>query len=369
MTEPEQKKRFTKIMRVGLGAGILAALFITLSLYWYFFMRGIVSSNDARLEGDLVDVSPEIGGILDQVFITEGEQVKKGQILFTLKKDLLQASVAQSRAEQNSAKANLAAARSRYEKAISGPRAGEIRAAEAVEKRLRSEMEYAEGVLARARALASQDLSSVDALETAENRFRKAVADHDEALQRLKLLREGTRSEEVREAASAVEAAEARVAETAAVLDMAELSMDRATLTAPFDGLVVRKWVDPGTTLSAGRPVLTIFNPASLYVSANIEEKELHKVRVGDPVNISVDAYPSVKLKGRVDKVLLATNSQFSLVPAEGVSGTFIKVSQRLPVRITIENVPAIPLGPGLSVTVRIRVDGREKGSPQANTP
>lgn len=363
MTEPT-KKRSGKLLKLAVGLGILALLFLAVFLYWHFFMRGVVSSQDARLQGDLVDVAPEISGILDQVFAGEGERVTKGQVLFTLKKDLLQASVAQARAELNSAKANLAAARSRYDKALSGPRAAEIRAAEAVEKRLRSQMEYAGEVLRRTRALISKDLGSQDVLDTAENSYRKAVADHDEAIQQLKLLREGTRSEDLSEASATVEAAEAHVSEASALLNKAELSLDRATLNAPFDGLVVRKWVDAGTTLTAGRPVLTIFNPASLYVSANIEEKDLHRVKIGDPVRISVDAYPSLKLKGRVEKVLLATNSQFSLVPAEGVSGTFIKVSQRLPVRILIEDVPDLPLGPGLSVSVRIRVDGHEKDSP-----
>jgi len=357
-------KRSGKLVKLGLGLGILALLFLAVFLYWYYYMRVTVSSNDARFQGDLVDVAPEISGILDQVLAAEGDRVTKGQVLFTLKKDLLQASVAQAQAELNSAKANLAVARSKYDKAISGPRAAEIRAAEAVEKRLRSEMEYAESVLARTRALISQDLSSQSALDTARNSYKKAVADHEEAFQQLKLLAEGTRSEDIMEASFTVQEAEARVAEAAASLHKAELSMDRAASSAPFDGIVVRKWVDPGATIASGRPVLTLFNPATLYVSANIEEKDLHRVKVGDPVNISVDAYPGVKLKGRVEKVLLATNSQFSLVPAEGVSGTFIKVSQRLPVRISIEDVPDLPLGPGLSVTVRIRIDGQGRTAP-----
>jgi len=365
MTETTQAKKSGKLLKLGVGLGVLAVLFLTLSLYWYFFMRGIVSTNDARLEGDLVDLAPEISGILDQVFTAEGDSVTKGQVLFTLKTDLLKASVAQARAGLNSASANLAASRSKYDKALSGPRAEEIRAAEAVEKKLRSQMEYADGVLNRTRVLFSKGLSSQDILDTAENSFKKAVADHEASLQNLKLLREGTRSEDLSEAFSAVEAAEARVAEAVAVRDKAELTMARATVNAPFDGIIVRKWVDSGATISSGRPVLTIFNPASLYVSANIEEKDLHKVKVGDPVDISVDAYPSVKLKGRVEKILLATNSQFSLIPSEGVSGTYIKVSQRLPVRIAVKDIPELPLGPGLSVTVRIHVDGAGKGPGQ----
>jgi membrane fusion protein (multidrug efflux system) len=106
----------------------------------------------------------------------------------------------------------------------------------------------------------------------------------------------------------------------------------------------------------ASQPIISMFDPATLRVDANIEEKYLHDVAVGDEVEISVDAYPSLHLKGRVAEILRATNSQFSLIPAEGVSGTFIKVTQRVPLRITVSVPSDLALGPGLSVDVRIRI-------------
>jgi membrane fusion protein (multidrug efflux system) len=104
----------------------------------------------------------------------------------------------------------------------------------------------------------------------------------------------------------------------------------------------------------ASQPVVSMFDPSTLRVDANIEEKYLHDVAIGDKVDISVDAYPELRLQGRVTQILRAVNSQFSLIPAEGVSGTFIKVSQRVPLRISITAPPDLPVGPGMSVEVRI---------------
>jgi membrane fusion protein (multidrug efflux system) len=124
---------------------------------------------------------------------------------------------------------------------------------------------------------------------------------------------------------------------------------------APFDGWVVRRWLDPGAMPLTAQPVISMFDPATLRVDANIEEKDLHDVAIGDVAYISVDAFPSLRLQGRVSEILRAANSEFSLIPAEGVSGTFIKVTQRVPLRIAVEGAPPeLALGPGLSVEVRI---------------
>ena len=100
--------------------------------------------------------------------------------------------------------------------------------------------------------------------------------------------------------------------------------------------------------------MLTLFDPSSLHVSANIEEKNMGRIKVGDRVEIEIDAYPGVVLTGKVRKILQATNSQFSLIPAEGSSGTFIKVAQRVPIKIALDAPPDLKLGPGLSAEIRI---------------
>ena len=110
------------------------------------------------------------------------------------------------------------------------------------------------------------------------------------------------------------------------------------------------------------QPVVSLFDPATLRVDANIEEKYLHEVAVGDAADISVDAYPALRLHGRVTEILRAANSQFSLIPAEGVSGTFIKVTQRVPLRLAVAAPADLAIGPGLSVEVRIHSGTAARG-------
>jgi multidrug resistance efflux pump len=110
--------------------------------------------------------------------------------------------------------------------------------------------------------------------------------------------------------------------------------------------------------------VLSVFDPSTLRVDANIEEKYLNKIKIGDLVDISVDSFPGLRLQGRVEEILRATNSQFSLIPAEGVSGTFIKVTQRIPLRISVQTPADTPIGPGLSVEIKIRV-GTSSSAPK----
>jgi membrane fusion protein (multidrug efflux system) len=146
------------------------------------------------------------------------------------------------------------------------------------------------------------------------------------------------------------------VAESTAAVASARGNLARCTVRAPFDGWVVRRWLDPGAMPLASQPIISLFDPATLRVDANIEEKYLHDVAIGDEAEISIDAYPALRLKGHVTEIMRATNSEFSLIPAEGVSGTFIKVTQRVPLRISVSVPPELALGPGLSVDVKIRI-------------
>jgi len=155
-----------------------------------------------------------------------------------------------------------------------------------------------------------------------------------------------------------VKVAEAKVEQAQAGLDAALVAVGHTAVAAPFDGVVVRRWLEPGSAAAPGRSVLTLFDPSSLRIDANIDEKNLHDVHVGDKVDIDVDAYPDLHLQGEVSQILQATNSEFSLIPSEGVSGTFIKVAQRIPLRVKLLSRPDhVLLGPGLSVELTIHVD------------
>ena len=324
--------------------------------YWFCFMRGLVSTEDARLDGDLVDVAPQITGVLDKVLVGEGERVKQGQVLFVLNKELLEATLSKALASESTARARLAMAQSELEKILSGPRPAEIQIAEAAAKRAGATLNLATADWSRFRNLYKGKVASGSERDKARSAYETARYAHDEAVEKLSLLREGSREEDIRTGRANLEMAKAQLAVAAAEAKQARVNLSYAEVCAPFDGLVVRKWQNPGAMTAAGRPVLSLFNPDTLYVSANVEEKNLSRIHPGDRVDIKVDAFPDLELTGRLDKVMVAANSEFSLIPSEGVSGTYIKVAQRIPIRITLNPHPDLSFGPGLSATIDIHV-------------
>jgi membrane fusion protein (multidrug efflux system) len=320
-----------------------------------------VKSDDARIDGDLVDVAPQIGGLLNELNVREGDKVKLGQELFSLDTRALDATLAHAIAEEASSRSSLAVASAQYEKAVNGPLPAEIEIADTEFKRAEATEHLALMNRDRANTLfANHAITDADH-DKAQTDWETANQSLEEARTRLRLLRDGTRREDIDAARANLDMRKADLQSGRAAVLQARVNLDYAKVQAPFDGIVVRKWRNPGATVSPGTPILTLLNPASLHVSANIEEKYLKGVKTGDPVDISIDAYPRLKVTGRVEKILRATNSRFSLIPSEGVSGTYVKVSQRVPIKITIDSLHDLPLGPGLSAVVRIYI-GRGAG-------
>lgn len=347
-----------------IGVGTLVGLAVLLALYWLLFLRGWVSTDDARFAADMVDVAPQVGGTLAEVLVAEGDSVRTGQTLYRLDAASLEAAAKRALAGAQSAHAELEVARANLEKSEHGPRPDEIQAAEATEARTKAQADLAHVDWERAQKVFDQGALPAADRDRAKTAWETAVHVHEEAAAQLRLLKEGTRAEDRAAARQNVALAQAKVEAAEAAARQAEIDRDHATVQAPFDGLVVKKWLDAGATVAVGQPVLTLMNPASLHVSADVEEKDLHRIAPGDPVRIRVDAYPALELTGRVGTIIRATDSEFSLIPAEGVSGTFIKVTQRVPLSVKLDRMPAEPIGPGLSVEIRIDTRGHRSSGP-----
>jgi len=346
----------TKSSRIFLAIGLLVLIAIGVYGYWYIYMRGIVYSDDARFGGHLVDLSPEIGGILIDLSVKEGDHVTKGQKLFQIDTAFPQSALTETLAKLETDKGKLEVSKARYERALNGFRVEEIMAAEATLDRLKAEEQLAELEYKRISDLGLKGAASQDQIDRSKSSLESARHARENASHNLSLLQEGTRKEDINAAKADLETAKGQVAESQAAVEKAQLTLERTSAYAPFEGWIVRRWIDPGAILNAGRPVLTIFDPSTLRVEANIEEKNLNSIAIGNEVDINIDAFPKLRLKGHVTEILRATNSEFSLIPAEGSSGTFIKVTQRVPIRIAVNAPDDIPLGPGLSVEIRIHI-------------
>ncbi|OIR13625.1 multidrug export protein EmrA [mine drainage metagenome] len=351
--------------RILVGVGVLVALGVGVLAYWFFFMRGIVYTDDARIGGHMVDVAPEVNGTLVSVAVHEGQYVHKGEVVFRLDPAIPQAALNQAEAALKSARADVAANQAYYERAVNGNRPEQIKAAEATYKGLLTQEELARIDFARARQMFKGDSISQDTLDRARTAYESARQARDNAEQNLILLQRGSRAEDIAAAKAALELSQSKVKEAEAAVEGTTAALARYTVKAPFSGWVVRRWLQEGAMPLPAQPVVSLFDPASLRVDANVEEQDLSGVQVGDEADISIDAYPSLHLTGRVTRIMRAVNSEFSLIPSEGVAGTFIKVTQRVPIELSVVVPPDLPIGPGLSVEVHIHSDTATAGRKQ----
>ncbi|MGC5327508.1 efflux RND transporter periplasmic adaptor subunit [Brevibacillus sp. SYSU BS000544] len=135
-------------------------------------------------------------------------------------------------------------------------------------------------------------------------------------------------------------------------------NLDLSLLRSPINGTVIKTLVRPGEVITVGQNAALVVDLKKLYVSANIEETEIDRLRVGEPVDITVDAFPGKELHGQISEIGHATNSTFSLIPAINTSGNFVKVTQRIPVKISINDSHEVDLYPGMNTAIKVHVNG-----------
>ncbi len=337
----KEKLPFNK-KKLVIGGSVLLMAAIALGGWWWMKSSTVVSTDDARIKGTIVSVSPKISGRIEQVFVDEGDTVQAGQVIAKIESAEIEVQVAQ-------AKANLAAAQAKLNEIKSGSRPQQIAQAGAATEQALAGFENAWRNYERMEALYNQGAVSAQQLDAAKTALAVAKAQYNAASQSYSLTAEGARAEDV-------EIAQAQVEQAAAALKNAELTLANTEIKSPVTGVVAVKSVDQGEIVSAGQPLFNITDPNDIWVSANIEETSVGKLVVGQTVSFTVDAYPGRTFKGEVSDVGAATGSQFALLPTENTSGNFTKVTQRLPVKIKVVDAGNAVLKPGMSAVVDIHV-------------
>ena len=330
------------------GAIVLLAVVILIALWWWH-ESGIETTDDAFLEAHVVDVSPQIAGQVTRVLVEDNQAVRAGQPLveidpaeFNLALQQALAAEAQARTGLGQANAGVAVARASLAQAnadLASSRATAIRARQDL-KRYQSLRRVSPKAVAR---------SAVDeAVATA----RSAVAQQRAAQQRVQ-----SAQAQIASAQAAVAGARARIATAEAGVGQAKLNLGYATVTARVDGHVANRAVAVGTYVAPGQQMMAIV-PLHLWVRANFKENMIATLRPGQSVTIHIDACPRSDARGHVVSIQRGSGEAFALLPPENATGNYIKVVQRVPVRIALDSVPAgCVLGPGMSVepTVRVR--------------
>jgi membrane fusion protein (multidrug efflux system) len=388
-TRPKPARRPWLVLAGVVLVGLLGYLAFSL------LTAGRESTDDAQVAADLLPVSTRVGGLVVSVAIHENQSVKAGELIAQIDPAEYQARERQAAAELESAKAQAAAADSEVaivtarstgglssaRAAYSGSSVGvasadaELAAAQAGLVGAEAEARKAEAALGRARELNAAHAIAPEALDNAQAARDAAAALVARSHAQIAAAQEAKKAAAARisEAAGRVAQSEpiaaqiasanaqaalarARVGSREAELELARLQLSYTKITAPVDGVASQLAVHEGQLLSAGQPLVQIV-PSETYVVANFKETQLEHIKVGQRATIEVDAYSHRAFEGKVLSISGGTGSSFALLPADNASGNFVKVVQRVPVRIAWVNPPAdVALRAGLSVNAVVYV-------------
>jgi len=341
--EPEAEVLRRRWGRLALMLVVPAALIIGGAIYW-LSLQGKVETDNAYVKQDKVSVSALVGGTIIEVLVHENETVKAGDLLFKIDPEPFRIALAEANAEIAEAQSDLTALAN--DSALSG---ADISAA-------RENIAFAQSTFARQEALWKRGFAT--------------KADYDAALHAVAQARESLKLAEAqqREARSklangpAVPGENPRIAAAKARRAAAQLDLSRTEIRAPMNGLVSQaERLQVGQQIIPNLPVITLVGTHGTYIEANFKETELADMKVGQPAEIEFDAYPDLTLKGHVESIGAGTNSEFSILPAQNASANWVKVTQRVPVRIALDEQSPRKLIAGLSVVVTVFTDGKDR--------
>ena len=316
-----------------------AILFPVLAAIFYFSGGRIVSTDDAYVQAAHVDISANIAGRVTKVFVRENQQVRQGDPLFELDgRDYLIA-IEDASARLANARLQIAALKATYTQ-----RQTEVSAAAAT-------LRYQTREYERQQVLAGKGISSQEQLDMA----RHAMDDAAQKLNADKQQQNNVRALLAGDVAASIDD-HPSVREAQAMLDRARLNLSYTVVRAPMDGIVSKvDQLQPGKYINAAVPVFSLISGTTVWVEANFKETQLAYMRPGQKTTIEVDAYPGHTFHGSVASMGSGTGSSFSLLPPENATGNWVKVVQRLPVRISIDDLdPKQPLHSGLSAVVDV---------------
>ncbi|MGC8659882.1 MAG: HlyD family secretion protein [Desulfomonilaceae bacterium] len=379
---------------------IMLVLIIIVSFAYWLWARNRVSTDDAYVDGHVFVITPRISGYVSQVQIDDNQFVKKDQPLVSLDSTDYEVALAQAEAQLSDSRATLASLElgvplqlAQTAEQVRGAKAELQSLRETLEQiqrdedaaaqevnRLQAQYHLAELDFKRKTILRKGEAISQQTMDEAETNYKSVLAQLRNAQAKLEsvkkqkasqasnielkqshiaLAKTGSKEAEIKSRQVEAQKSKVRLAETQ--VRQAKLNLSYTKILSPVDGYVTQKNIEPSQFVTPGQRLLEIvpLQPPNVWITANFKETQLTDVRPGQSVSIEVDTYPGVVIRGKVDSIMTGTGSVFSLLPPENATGNFVKVVQRIPVKITIDepNVSAIPvLRLGMSVIPTIYV-------------
>lgn len=338
--------RWRTAILIALAAAAVAVAAVV-GVRWWRFYGTHVSTDDAYVRADVAQVTPRIPGTIVELSVEENTQVRQGDLLVRLDREEYEIKLRQAEA-----------AAARAIRTVEEMKAAVLTA----ESRLAvAEAEFAQLRLdhSRAEQLAGHDVVPKERLDRASTALRAGESRVEAARRELTRTRAAL--------GVPLEAPSERTAivrEALAARDVAALLLSYTELRAPITGVVARRTVEIGQRIQPGQPLMMLVPLGRVYIEANFKETQLSSVRVGQPAEIVADVYPDVVYRGHVESIAPGSGAAFALLPPENATGNWLKVVQRVPVRIALDEPPppGRPLRISLSVVATIDVSG-EKGS------
>jgi membrane fusion protein, multidrug efflux system len=314
---------------------IVPALLVIGGGYYWLTSGGSVSTDDAQVKQDIVSVSAQVTGPMVQVFVRNGSQVKRGDPLFRIDPAPYRVALEQAMAQLAGAKLQT----TQLQTTAAGTGADIVGE--------QANLEIKRNALARQQALLKQGFTTRANYEDALDEVRTAEKDLADA-----------RARAANAHAALAPGEQPQVAQAQAAVDKARLDLSRTEVRAPMDGVVENADnLQIGQMAVTGLGMLSLVHSRAPWVEANFKEKDVGRMVPGQKATVKVDAYPGVKFPAHVQSIGMGTGSQFSLLPAQNANGNWVKVTQRVPVRIAFDGTPSRPMIAGLSVVATVEFD------------
>jgi membrane fusion protein (multidrug efflux system) len=361
-TTTQEPKKKSKVFLIILILLVVAGAWFGISHYIY--AQHHETTDDAQITTNISPVIPRVSGYVADIRVTDNQQVKKGDTLIMLDdRDLrirleqAEAALVTAQANRNAAQASSTAASSNIgtSRAALGTLDAQIAQAKVTVWRTTNDYNRYANLIKDHSITQQQYEQALAAKETAEHQLQALQAQRQQAVSEVTATssQSGATARQIGVAASVIKQRQAEV-------DEAKLNLSYAVITAPADGLVSKVNIQPGQFLTAGQSLFSIVLNQNVWVVANFKETQLNKMRVGQEVKIEVDAYPGHEFAAKLASFSPATGASFALLPPDNASGNFVKVVQRVPVRIefTNPNDPMIKqLRAGMNVDVEVELD------------
>jgi len=348
----KKEKPHSKWPLIALAIGIVVAI-IAGVVYWRM-TRNLEDTDDAYVDGRAIMVAPQVNGVVTALNVNDNQFVHKGDSLIEIDPRLYKASYDQAAGQVKATEAQLANARVALDKQrVTAP--AQVLSAQGQLDQAKAQLIQAKAEYNRQHVI-EKAATSQQNIDKADQAFLSAQGQVEQAEAQLK--QADLVPQDVAQAEAQVAQLEGQLIQTKASQDQAAINLGYTHVAAPQDGWVTKRNVEVGDLATPGAPIVAIVSP-QVWVTANFKETQLNRMRPGQHVDITVDSYPSLKLSGHVDSVQLGSGSRFSAFPAENATGNFVKIVQRVPVKIVIDGGlnPEIPLPLGLSVTPTVTLE------------